>query len=155
MWKWFGGVFLHRAQGNLITVKYQWILHHCEILNKNLLSPTRTLKMGHGVMDGSSSMALTQNIQQRHKKNHGKVLEWPCPGLNSTDSLWRELKLWYYKCPPRNLKDLKYLRNVCQNLSWAVCKPGDQLWQNAKNQLGKKVGSTNCFAQGSNAYFTH
>lgn len=56
-------------------------------------------------MDGSLSMAMTQNILPRQlKKKYIKVMEWPSwsPDINTTENMWRELKLHVSKQQPRN-----------------------------------------------------
>ncbi len=87
------------------------------------------------VVDGYSSMTMTQNTQPRQqrsgsRKKHIKVLEWPSqsPDHNPIENLWRELKVRVAKHQPRILNDLERIcKEEWDKIPPEMCKPGGQL----------------------------
>ena len=109
---WFGGVFLLRGQDNFTASKGRWT-GPCTV--KSWVR-TSFPQPGHWkwVMDGYSSMTMTQNTRPRQqrsgfKKKHIKVLEWPSQSSdrNPIENLWKELKVRVAKRQPRNLDALE------------------------------------------------
>ena len=93
------------------------------------------------VMDGSSNMTMTQNIQPRQQRSGSKsriLRSWSglarSPDLNPIENQWSELKHRVAKRQPRNLKDLetKIPPKICANLleklqqtsDFCVCQQG-------------------------------
>ncbi len=106
----FGGVFLLRGQDNCTASKGRW---------------TGSCTIRAWVVDGYSSMTMTQNTRPRQQRRGSrrsiKVLVWPSqsPDLNPIENLWRELKVRVAKRQPRNLNDLE---RICKE-EWDKIPP--------------------------------
>ena len=108
---------LHIIEGIMTGEKYR------DILDQNLLSSARLLKMKRGWIfqqdnDPKHTAKVTLNWL---KKKKIKLLEWPSqsPDLNPIENLWKELKIRVHRRDPRNLEDLKA---VCVD-EWAKITP--------------------------------
>ena len=109
---------LHWVKGKMDGAKYR------EILNENLFSSARTVKMGHGLVfqHDNDPKHMAKATKEWLKNKHIKIMEWPSQSLdlNSFENLWRDQQIRVTQQQPTNLKDLE---RICKE-EWAKIPPG-------------------------------
>lgn len=111
----FGAVFLLRVQDGFRSLRDQWAGPYTI---KSWMRTFPLTKHWRLVMDGSSSIAPTQNIlpEKWLKKEHIKVRKWPSRSPDLSGRSWGV-------CAKRQQKDLKHLESVHKE-EWAKTFPG-------------------------------
>ncbi len=96
------GCFYAKDTGQLYRIEGPM---YRKLLDENLLSSARTLKMGHGwvFQHDNDPKHTAKATKEWLKKKHIKVLEWSSqsPDLHPIENLWRELKVRVAKRQPR------------------------------------------------------
>lgn len=118
---WFLPVFLLGVQDNFTSLRAQWMVPCTgKTWKRTSLPPS---EHWWWVMDGSCSMPMTQNIQQR--KQSGSTLK-----LSQSPDLSPTKYLLTFEVKPRNLKDLESFSKD----EWAKIPP-EMWWPTKRNVL--------------------